>query len=93
MALQPHRPPRFAFGCAQATWLAGHEERTMPTRRRNKHSPAPRYWPWVLVGLWLLACVLGPRQLHAMPSLAKLAVGVDQARLGPAPTPSCVTCR
>ena len=31
----------------------------MPTRRRNKYSSAPRYWPWLLVGLWLLACLLG----------------------------------
>ena len=74
-------------------WLDGHEERTMPSRRRHKHSPAPRYWPWVLVGLWLLACVLGPRQLHAMPSLAGLMADEDRTRLGPAPTPSCVICR
>ena len=68
----------------------------MPTRRRNKHSPAPRYWPWVLVGLWLLACLLGPRQLHAhtMPMLAAALPAADAARLGPSPLlPPCVFCR
>lgn len=67
----------------------------MPTRRRNKHSPAPRYWPWVLVGLWLLACLLGPRQLHAhtVPALGATVSGVDDLRLNPSRLSPCVFCR
>ena len=67
----------------------------MPTRRRNKYSSAPRYWPWLLVGLWLLACLLGPRQLHAhtVSAFSAAISGVDDVRLNPSRLPPCVFCR
>ena len=74
----------------------------MATRKRNKQQPTPTYWPWLMVGLWLVACLLGPGQLRAhtvalapaQPPSLKGLNGLMLAQVSAvSKLPPCVFCR